>query len=294
MRIFLTGGTGFVGHHLRKALVNDGHEIVILTRHAHQAVEKGISWITGDITEVDKIIDGMEGCQAVINLIGIITETKSATFERIHVEGTAAILTAMRRLKIARLLQMSALGAKSKASTHYYQSKWSAEELVRGAGIEYTIFRPSFIFGPGDGFINTIVHQLIHYPIIPIIGSGEYTFSPVSVHVITEAMTKSLSADELLKCKTFELCGPDSYTYSEIVKLLAKRLNRHKPIVHISERVMTLLIALAGVCHLAFPITHEQMTMLLAGSSCKEDIIFELLSLPHISLSRAIQEYVGS
>lgn len=290
MRIFLTGATGFIGRHLRKALVADGHQVVGLARHP-QPEEQGVTWVSGDIQEVDSLIEGMQGCQAVVHLVGIIRESKRQTFAQVHVQGTEYVIAAMQRLGITRLLHMSALGAGPKQPTEYYRTKWQAEELVRATGLDYTIFRPSLVFGPGDGITSLLIQQLRLYPVIPIIGAGDYLFAPISVHAVCAAFIQALRLDGPTTAKTFEICGPQVLTFTEIIDTLAAYLRIRKPRIHISPRVMSALIRLGRELHLPLPISQDEMTMLLLGNVCSDESARKVFNLPQITLAEGIEEY---
>ena len=288
MRIFLTGGTGFVGRHLRVALHEAGHAVTALTRHPLPD-EAGLTWAKGTLDDADALAAGLAGCDAVVHLVGIIRETRGATFAQVHVGGTAQVLAAMGKTGVTRLLHMSALGAEPEAETEYFHTKWEAEQLVRATGVDATIFRPSLVFGPGAGFTEPLIHQLQSYPVIPIIGSGEYTFMPISIHAVCAAFVQTLALDGPTRGQAFDLCGPEVMSYASILLTLANALNVRKPVVHVPIGFMRLVIGMAETLHLPFPITNEQLTMLLAGSRCarREVLPFDL---PEISFKEGIAE----
>jgi len=291
LRILLTGATGFIGTHLRRALVRDGHEVVGLTRRP-QDEEEGVTWLVGDVNTPETLVEGMNGCGAVIHLVGIITEHGDSTYQRMHVQATEHVLAAMRRVKVHRLLHMSALGAGPKQATEYFRTKWAAEELVRASTIDYTIFRPSTIFGPGDGFINTLVDQIRRFPVIPIIGKGDYPMAPISVHAVVEAYLQALSLDGPTTAKTFELCGPETLTFAQIVSLLAGHMGINKARAHLSVGLVRFGIRLLQFMHIPSPITQDQLTMLLLGSVCADQSTVQVFDLPRITLAEGIREYV--
>lgn len=290
MRVFLTGGTGFVGSAIREALRGEGHDIVALARRA-RGPEPGVVWVPGEIGDVDALTTGMQGCDAVVHLVGIIAERGKATFPAIHVQGTANVLAAMRQQGITRLLHMSALGAAQKADTAYYRTKWEAEELVRAAGVAFTIFRPSIIFGPGDGVISRLVQQIRHWPVIPIIGDGQYAMAVISIHAVAAAFAQALRLPETAG-KTFELCGPEVLTYEAILDLLMAHMGKHRPKVHLPIDLLRAVTGTTGAMHLPSPITGDQLRMLLAGSVCTTTDAREVFELPEITLAEGIKEYI--
>ncbi|MHB9129479.1 MAG: complex I NDUFA9 subunit family protein [Armatimonadota bacterium] len=291
MRIFLTGATGFVGTFIRRALVQSGHQVIGLAHHP-QPPEEGITWVPGDISDTGALIDGIDGAQVVVHLVGIIEEKGEATFSRIHVEGTEHVLAAMRHLHISRLLHMSALGASSKADTEYFRTKWKAEEAVRASGLDYTIFRPAIIFGPGDGFVNLLVRQICRSPIIPVIGAGEYPLALISIHAVAAAFVQALQLNGTTVAKTFELCGPETLTYNEILKILRRQLGIHRPRIHLPVELVRMGIRLLTAFSINPPITRDQMVMLLQGSVCDDTTAAGVFDLPRITLAEGIKEYV--
>lgn len=289
MRVFLTGGTGFVGGYLRAALRQAGHTLVALTRHPEPPAD-GITWLRGELAETDILTEAMRECDAVVHLVGILTEHGNATFQRVHVQGTEQVLAAMRQAGVTRLLHMSALGAGPKQPTAYFRSKWQAEELVRAAGIAYTIFRPALIFGPGDGFLSVLIRQVRRLPIVPVVGTGTYPFAPISIHAVCAAYLHALAHPQATLAKTVELCGPEVYSYEEILRLIAAHYAITKLRVHIPLWVMRLGIATAQALHLPTPITRDQLTMLLLGSVCDDQSPLPF-SLPRITLAEGLGEY---
>jgi uncharacterized protein YbjT (DUF2867 family) len=292
MRVFLTGATGFVGTHLRRAFHEAGIEVIGLTRRP--TADLSDQWVQGDITDTALLADGMVGSDVVINIVGIIAEAESQSFTQVHLAGTEAVLAAMRQTGVSRLLHMSALGASQKGGTEYFRTKWQAEELVRASGIAYTIFRPSLIFGPGDGFLNTLAAQIRLWPIIPIIGTGDYCFAPISVHAVCAAFMQALQLNGPTQARTFELCGPEVLTYRQLIGLLRRQLRMNKPRWYFPVPLVQRSIGLLRFFHLPPPITPDQLAMLLQGSVCADASASasEVFALPLITVEEGIKEYL--
>ncbi len=269
MKIFISGGTGFVGGHVCRALRERGHELRLLVHRRGGAQESGIELFEGDVTRPGSFAEGVRGCDAVINLVGIIREfpARGVTFEKLHVQATANLLEAASGSGIRRYLQMSALGVRADAVSAYHRSKWLAEESVRGSGLEWTIFRPSLIFGPHDAFINMLAAQLRLAPVMPVIGSGSYRLQPIHADDVARCFALALEMPGSVG-QAYELCGGDRVSYEELLDMIAFALGRSRPFKpHLPLGLMKLVIPIAQEIP-QFPITMDQLQMLLEESIC--------------------------
>ena len=269
MKIFLSGGTGFVGGHLRKALLERGHTIRLLVHRRVEWFEGGIEPVEGDVTRLETFSNAVAGCDATINLVGIIREFpgKGVTFERLHVQATENVLRAAQEAGVRRHLQMSALGAREAATSAYHRSKFMAEEIVRGSGLDYTIFCPSIIFGPADDFINKLAQFVRLLPAVPVIGDGKYRLQPISADDVARCFVLALEMPETSR-KTFCLCGKDRITYNELLDLIGRVLGRTRVLkAHSPLGMMKLMVPFLQKFPL-FPITMDQITMLVEENIC--------------------------
>jgi len=272
MKVFLTGGTGFVGSEVLRQLVAAGHTVRCLVRAGSEgklAVREGVEVHRGDATEPDTLKGALAGCEAVIHLVGIIREFpgKGITFQKLHFEATRNMVEAAESQGVKRYLQMSTNGTRENASTPYHKTKWQAEETVRASSLEWTIFRPSLIFGPGDAFVNLIADMMHKLPVMPVIGDGRYRMTPVAVEDVAASFVRALSLPETVG-KTFHCCGPQSYSYDEVLDVIGESLGkRHVAKLHHPVFLMKPVVALLESFP-AFPLTSSQMTMLLEGNVC--------------------------
>jgi NADH dehydrogenase len=269
MKIFISGGTGFVGGHVCRALRQRGHELLLLVHRRRGTPESSIEYIEGDVARLESFAVEVSGCDAVINLVGIIREfpSQGLTFEKLHVQATENLLEAARRAGISRFLQMSALGARPAAVSAYHQTKWRAEELVRGSGLKWTLFRPSLIFGPHDAFINMLAAQLRLAPVMPVIGSGSYRIQPIHADDVARCFALALEMPETIG-QTYELCGNDRLSYEALLDMIASALGRPRPFKpHLPLGLMKLIIPVLQKIP-QFPITMDQLQMLLEESIC--------------------------
>jgi len=300
MKVFLTGGTGFVGKGILAKLAEDGHEVVCLVRPGseekwrkqNQASENA-RVAAGDLFDPDSLSRAMAGCDAVIHLVGIIREQKQKgiTFPRIHVEGTRNVLQAAKKAGIRRFVHMSALGARANATSGYHQSKYEAEQLVKGSGIPYVIFRPSVIFGPGDEFVNMLA-DLVRMPVTPVIGDGSYLLQPVASQTVADVFVQALSRESAVG-RIFETGGPEPVSYGAILDAIGEAIGKRKVRkVHIPLGLMKPVINLMEGFSF-FPITNTQLTMLLEGNACSDtESLYDLFDTEKVPFLQGITAYL--
>lgn len=293
MRIFITGGTGFVGKHLCRELLARGHSLKLLVHRRVGVPEQNVLQVEGDITNRESLFSAMSGCDAVIHLVGIIREfpAKGVTFQKLHYEATTNIVDTAVRAGIHRYLHMSALGVRPGAVSGYHRSKYAAEEHVRSSSLPFTIFRPSVIFGPEDGFINQLASLVRMLPAVPVIGDGRYRLQPIHADDVARCFAMALEDEETVG-KTYGLCGPDRMSYDELLDLVGRVLGKAKvPKIHAPLGLMQLIVpALQKVP--AFPLTTDQLTMLLEESIC-DGAWRETFRFQPVSLETGIRSYLS-
>lgn len=266
-KVFLTGGTGFVGTEVLKELVKNKYKVKVLTHsQKHKVSSKAVEIVNGSVTDIDSLANSVKGCDAIINLVGIIREVpwKGVTFQKLHVEATRNMIKVAKENKVRRLIHMSANGAKPHG-TKYQTTKYRAEQLIKNSGLEYTIFRPSIIFGEHDNFINKLSRQM-RFGIAPYIGNGNYHLQPVSVRAVAKAFAKSINNKKAFN-KIYHLSGPDVCTYKELLGMVANAIN--KKIIEIPVPVWFVRVCAVLFGWMPqFPITNDQITMLLEDNVC--------------------------
>ena len=236
MRVLITGATGFVGRAVCEAVVREGHSVRRMARgsrsHSLEPQNSAMEWVRGSVLSPNDLRQGMQGCDAVIHLVGIIGEIGDQTFERVHLEGTRQVLEAALTSGVRRIVHMSALGTRPEAVSRYHQTKWAAEEAVRSSGLDWTVFRPSLIYGPGDGFVNLFAGMSRWSPVLPVIGRGTSLLQPVSVDCVARAFARALDSKAAVH-QTYDLCGFDRLNLPQILQTLLQITRRRRVIVRI-------------------------------------------------------------
>ncbi len=295
MKVFVTGGSGFVGRKIIQQLITENHSVRALVRQADALEDfSDIETIVGDTTQPETLRDQLSDCAAVIHLVGIIREFpgRGITFKKLHGESTANILRAAEQQGVKRYIHMSANGTRQNAVTSYHQSKWEAEELVRESKLDWTIFRPSLIFGPEDQFVNMLAQLIKTLPIVPVMGDGQYPLQPISVIDIARGFVTALDKPETVG-KTYPCCGPQAFSYDQILDLIAQTLGQvagtrkiHQPL-WLMKPIVAVLQAIP-----LFPMTSDQLQMLLEGNICADNSWKNDFSLELQEFSRSIKSYL--
>lgn len=225
MQLFLTGATGFLGRHLLPRLSAAGHDCLAYTRYLPDCKDlrlvPRVTLRQADIFDPDRLDEGMQGADAVINMVGILNERgrKGEGFQRAHVELVEQLLDACRRNGVRRFIHVSALGA-GQGSSHYLISKGEAEERIRAADwVDATILQPSVIFGRGDAFFNRFAGLLRAAPFIPL-ACPDAKMQPVWAGDVCEAIARSLDDADTIG-QTLTAVGPEVFTLRELVAFTA-------------------------------------------------------------------------
>lgn len=266
-RIVVLGGTGFVGRHLVRRLVADGHAVSALSRNSslhRELFPPSVAVHDCNVHDTAALARALAGADAAINLTGILNERGDSGkgFRRVFVELTDTLVAACHLAGVRRLLQMSALNA-GRGRSHYLQARGEAEAHVKASGLDWTIFQPSVIFGEGDGLFCRFAGLLRWTPVLPI-ARGEAKFAPVFVGDVAEAFRRAL-ADRKAIGQVYELYGPDVFTLKQIVRMTARTLGLHRWVIALPD-ALGRLQAEVGEWLPGKPISRDNFRSLLTDS----------------------------
>ncbi|MGH9548402.1 MAG: SDR family oxidoreductase, partial [Terriglobales bacterium] len=240
--IAITGGTGFIGGHLARALVAQGHLCKLIARgisHREDPILKlpNVSFTPVKLTEERQLFQALGGSDALVHLIGINREKAPGDFERIHVKGTQTIVSQALAAQIKKIVFVSFFRARKSMTSKYLDTKWRAEEIVRNLPIDFTIVRPGIVYGQGDQMLQSIVHGLDIVPgiaLFPSFGILEKPINPLAVEDLVNVLVASLT-DTALSRKTVSVTGPDDIGLSTVARRVGKVLK--KPVLTIPTPV---------------------------------------------------------
>ena len=293
--ILITGGTGFLGTHLATELIRRGHTVRCgsRTKRLRFSIEG-----TGqpeleqlDVEDEGSLLRAMRGVDTVVHLVGILTETKREKFHTIHVKGTENVLRACRHSGIKRYIHISALGTRKNARSQYHRSKWQAEELVRGSGLEFTVFRPSVIFGKGDRFTTLLARVLKLFPLVMVPCSGKNRMQPLYVRDLVAAISSSIERTDAIG-KTFEIGGRDVLTFDEIVDEIARVLKRKALKIHMPMGVVRLGATVMEYLLPSPPLTRDALLMLEEDDITAQNALTEFFRIEPTPFRDGLKEYL--
>lgn len=235
MKIAITGGSGFVGSHLARRLLNDGHEVVLISRHAGAdavllAAQHRAVWQASDLTDSQKLAAAFTGCEAVAHCAGINLEIGHQTFQRVHVEGTCKVVEAAKQAGVRRIALMSFLRARPNCGSPYHESKWAAEEMIRNSGLDYTIIKAGMVYGRGDHMLDHLSHAFYTFPLLATVGFRQKAIRPLAVDDLVRVLSAAL-VDDRLPRKTIALTGAEELLLGEAARRVAHVLGRRIVIV---------------------------------------------------------------
>ncbi|MFP6744654.1 MAG: complex I NDUFA9 subunit family protein [Alphaproteobacteria bacterium] len=274
--VTLFGGSGFVGRHLVRRFADAGTRVRVVCRNPDQAVHLQslgnagqIAVLRGSLNDDDAIARAMAGSDVVVNLVGILYESRfyeglygagEQTFRAVHVDVAGLLAGTAAKTGAPRFIQVSAIGAAADSPARYGRSKAAGEATVKEAFPDATILRPSIVFGPEDGFFNRFAALSRFMPGLPLIGGGATRFQPVYVGDVAETALRC-AGDPATKGRTFELGGPRTYSFRDLLKLMLAEIGRRRlllPVPFWAASLEALFLELLPVP----PLTRDQVAML--------------------------------
>lgn len=271
--VLVTGANGFVGSHVVPALLADGHRVVALVRNEragehvlrrlvasdHAAVEIR----HGDVTRPETLPAALRGVDAIVHLVAIARDYNGgADLRLVNTEGTRNVVEAARTAGVQRLVHMGAMGVLDDPRLHYASSKAKAEAIVAASGLDYTILKPSLLFGERDGFFNIVGGLVRMAPVVPVPGNGKSRFQPIAAQDVARCVVLSLARPETIG-QAIEIGGPRYWTYQEITSEVARAMGKRRLIVPMPVALIRLVAGtFERVRIIDFPVATDQLRQL--------------------------------
>jgi uncharacterized protein YbjT (DUF2867 family) len=274
--VLLTGASGFVGSHVLPALVDAGHQVRALVRgdEAEALVlarlgadrRNAVSFSRGDVTGAEapkRLAVAMAGVGAVVHLVAIPRDLAGGRdLLRVNLDGTRAVIEAMGEAGVRRLVHLGALGVADDPALHYGTSKARAEAAVAQSALDFTILKPSLLWGERDGFFNILADLVRVSPgLVPVPGRGTARFQPLWIGDLARIMALCLERGETIG-RSYELGGPRIWTYREITSEVLRGMGRRRAIVPLPVPLIALVARVCEALHVPFPVASDQLRQL--------------------------------
>jgi NADH dehydrogenase len=294
--VAVAGGTGFVGGAIARELAERGYRVIVLS-HRKTAGDSSptVEYRPADVTRPVSLVTALVGVDTLVISLAfrnspIEAPRRGQTFEAVDAGGTKALVAAAVQAGVKRLVYMSGAGAAPDAPRHWFRAKWHAEESVRSSGIVFTIFRPSWVYGPGDRSLNRFLGFARWLPFIPQIGNGRQVLVPVLVSDVAALVVDALETPAAENV-TFEVGGPEALTMDQIVRAALLASGRRRPILHapailmkLATRPLTLLPSP--------PMTPDGIDFVVASAPVDTDLLRQRLPRRLSPLAEGLATYL--
>ena len=297
------GGSGFLGKHVVRALVKDGWRVRVPLRSPHTAQELKV---IGDVGQVQlmqanirfpqSVERAVEGSDAVINLVALLFEAGKQNFESVHVRGAETLANAAKAAGIHNVVQVSAIGADIDSDSDYARTKGEAEAAIRAAVPSADIMRPSILFGAEDDFFNRFASMAQFVPALPLIGGGETKMQPVYAGDVAQAITKVVRQGT--SGKTYELGGPQSYSFKELMQFMLETIDRKRfllPVPWFAANMMGFMGEISGYAPFVEPfLTRDQVKNLKVDNIVADEALgFSDLGIKLETMETIVPTYIA-
>lgn len=304
------GGSGFVGRHVVRALVQRGYRVRVAVRRPDLAgflqplgTVGQIHAVQANLRYPNSVAAAVKGADAVVNLVGILQEGGRQSFAGVQANGARAVAQASAAAGIGRVVHVSAIGAARDSRSLYARSKAEGEAAVQAALPGSVVLRPSIMFGPEDGFFNRFAALARMLPVLPLVGGGETKFQPVFVGDVAEAVARAI--DGGVAGGVYELGGPEVKTFRELVAYICEVTDRKRllvnlpfPLARIQARILEIVNTLTlGLLPGPLMLTRDQVTLLesdnvVSDAAVAEGRSFEGLGIAPVSVEAIVPSYL--
>lgn len=301
LKTLVTGGTGFVGSGIVRHLVKNRETVVVMTRRPESVPRErrvpGALYVKGDVFDSESLKKSMEGCDALVNAVQFENApfenpAKGLTYERVDGEGTERQMEALKDSGIQRVIYISGAGTREGRTEPWFKAKLRAEKAVKDSGRAWTIFRPSWIYGPLDQSLNKFALFARVSPVVPIIGTGKEKIQPVYIEDVATFVAKALN-DKATHGKTFDIGGPDILSMHAIVKTMLRVQGKTRIILPHPKPLMKTLAAFLQYLP-GRPLTPDGVDFVTMEELVDTTELLKLLPAPLTPLQSGLSQYMGS
>jgi NADH dehydrogenase len=296
MNVVVAGGTGFLGADMVRELMDAGHSVAVLGRSKPvRGPAASAAWIEGDVRKPETLRGKLAGYDAVVDAVQfpnspIENPKKGYTFAEVDLAGTKNLVDAAREGGVGHFIDISGVGAASDGRYHWLRYKWDEEQHTIASGVPYTIFRGSWVYGPGDVSLNRFLGFARFLPFVPVIGNGKTRINPLLVsdfaaHVVAAVVRGPANV-------IFEIGGPDVLTMDEIVKTALRVSGKRRYILHQPKALMKIV---AGIVQFVpgRPLTPDAIDFITMDGVADTGALKDAFGLRLTPLEEGLRTYLG-
>ncbi len=265
----VTGAFGYTGRYIARRLLSMGEQVATLTGHPERPNPFGgqVRVARFRFDDEGELARSLEGATTLYNTYWVRFPRGEVTFDK-AVENTLALIRAARQAGVRRLVHISITNASVDSPLPYFRGKGVLERAIAGAGLSYAIIRPTVVFGPGDVLINNIAWFLRKFPVFAVFGAGDYPIQPVHIEDVAELAVSAAQAEGNV---ALDAVGPETYTFDEMVRLIAETVGSRARLAHLPPRLAHLLTRVAGCLVRDVVLTSDEVAGLMAGLLVSQD-----------------------
>ena len=298
--ILVSGGSGYLGSHIVRKLVDDGARVRVMVNNRERAEREGrlvdlpVEWVEADITKPETLEAALDGIEIIIHTVAIAIEKGNRTYEAINYQGTVNLVNAARNKDIRRFINISQLGAAPDLPYRFLASKGRAQVYVAQSDLDWTAFRPSVIWGPEDEFANTFARLVPLTPIIfPIVGGADARFQPVWVGDVATCVLKALD-DPTTIHQELELGGPEILTLEEIERRTLGAIGTRRWMIPFPMPLLKFFVTLMEIFLPAPPVTGSLLELLAVSNVTTKNSIEKFVKDPRPFTAENMRGYMQS
>lgn len=297
MKVLVAGGSGLLGREITDALLGAGHDVSVMSRNrpAGEALDARATWVSGDVTDPSSLANPLRGAEVVVDAVQfpnspIENPKKGYTFERIDLGGTKSLADAAKAAGVGHFIGISGAGAAEEGKYHWLRCKWQEEQHIKGTGLPYTIFRPSWIYGPRDVSLNRFLGFARFLPFVPVIGNGKTRINPLFVDDLGKHVAAAVSNEGAVN-RTFEIGGPEELTMDQVVKTALNVAGKKRFLLH--QPVGLMKLGASVLQHVpGRPLTPDAVDFITMDGVVDTGELRETFALPLTPLEEALRTYL--